>query len=126
MQAPQKSCARVAEMNTIRSLALRFFRKPETAAEIGIRRQEFIRAMRVHTPQSKERLGELVETASVADLEWVIEKIDDKLRSVPLHMKEGEDRDRTIKESIHDKSWMGACSKIRKRSKIETRETFEG
>jgi len=51
-------------------------RKFETAADIGIRRQSFIRAMQVHRRRLERNWARLVE-ASVADLEWLIGKIAD-------------------------------------------------
>lgn len=80
----------------------------ENPESLGARRQEFIRAMRVHSPESRALLLKLVKEADVSDLEWLMARIDDQIRNVPMHVKIAADRDMILKEAEHRRSWIGS------------------
>lgn len=79
----------------------------ETWQDIGIRRQEFIRALRLHSSEGEERLRSLVEAADVTDLEWLVRQIDSQFQNLRLHVKDEATREELLRDAADRRSWIG-------------------
>jgi hypothetical protein len=76
--------------------------------DIGERRQQFIRAMRLHSKEGEAELLRLVKAADIADLEWVIARIDDQLSSISLHVRDPAMLERLMQDTQHQRVWIGS------------------
>jgi hypothetical protein len=76
--------------------------------EIGQRRRDLMRAMRVHNAAGTAELLRLMRAADSADLEWLIKMVDEQVRNIPANVFDPASRNAFLKEAISRRSWINS------------------
>jgi hypothetical protein len=82
--------------------------RTEQWTAVGQRRRDLIRAMRMHDAAGNAELLHLMRAADIADLEWLIEKVDEQIRNIPANIFDPAPRNALLKEAINRRSWINS------------------
>lgn len=82
--------------------------KLETAEQVMARRQAFIRALREHSKEVQEELGRLMATADVDDLEWVANRLNEQLESIPVNVQDDRIRQEIMSVTLNQRAWISS------------------